>query len=133
MVSFKDPFDNENIIENDYQSLLNAMTRKWYFTQLTHKVSASAADDFWEIAKNFWPRIEGAKQAEAIARKTPLFQNQRKRMSQQLCPDIHMEFGFLNVTTGVIHKISALSTPIKQYERNPEYIKLYEEAHIKVR
>lgn len=109
------------------------MTRKWYFTQLSHQVSATAANDFWAIAKEFWPKIQRAKEVEAISRKTPLFPNQRKKMIQQLCPDIHMEFGFLNVTTGIIHQVSCESTPCKDYERNPEYIKLYEEAHIKVR
>ena len=108
------------------------MSRQWYETQLYHKVSASAAEAFWKIAKNFWPRIVEAKQAEEVKRKTPLFQNQRNILTNQLCPEIHMEFGYLNVQTGEVETVQSMSTPFKDYERNPDYIKLYEEAHVKV-
>ena len=129
----QDPFDNNVNIEDNYESLLNGMTRKWYLTQLNHKVSASAADEFWKLGKEIWPKLMQAKEEESIRRKTPLFQNQRKKLSKELCPEVHMEFGFLNVSTGVTHKVSSHSTPCKEFDRNPEFIKLYEEAHIKVK
>ena len=122
---------DENFVEN-YQGLLNEFSRQWYLTQLSHKVSATAAEEFWRIAKTSWPIIIQAKEEEAIEKKTPLFQNQRKKLQRQLCPDIHMEFGFLNLNTGAIVKVASESTPFNQYERSPNYVKLYEEAHIKV-
>ena len=108
------------------------MSRKWYLAQLKHEVSATAAEAFWEIARSFWPRIVEAKQQEEITKKTPLFQNQRKRLDRDLCPDINMEFSYLNIATGVVTKVNSQSTPVKEYERDPQYIKLYEEAHIQV-
>ena len=39
----------------------------------------------------------------------------------------------MNVKTGAIHKVRSETTPFKQFQRNPDYIKLYEEAHIEVR
>ena len=116
----------------DYNLLLESMSRKWHYTQLHHEVSATAADKFWQIAKSFWPKLVEAKQVEGVKRKTPEFQNQRKKIVKQLCPDIHMEFGFLNVNTGAIHKVATRTAPFKEYERNPNFIKLYEEAHVKV-
>ena len=108
------------------------MTKKWHFTQLSHKVSTTAAEEFWRVSKQFWPKLIQAKVDEGIKRKTPEFQNQRKRLVDQLCPEIHMEFAFLQVSTGAIHKVASNTTPLKQYDRNPDFIKLYEEAHIKV-
>ena len=67
-----------------------------------------------------------------IKKKTPLFQNQRKKMIREFCPDIEMEFGYLNVNTGEIHRVQSRSTPIKEFECNPDLIKLYEEAHVKI-
>lgn len=131
---FKDPSDDDDAeVVDDYQSTLDALTRKWYLTQLDHKVSASAADAFWHIAKQFWPRLIKAKQQEVGKKKTPEFQNQRKKLITQLCPPIHMEFGYLNVRTGAILKVESQTAPSKEYERNPDYIKLYEEAHVKVK
>lgn len=130
----EDPDDDLSILddEDDYASLLKAMSRKWYSAQLNHKVSATAAEAFWKIAKTYWPKIVQAKQSEEVEKSTPLFPNQRKKLDKQLCPEIHMEFGFLNVTTGEVETVNSMTAPLKDYERNPNYIKLYEEAHIKV-
>lgn len=124
--------DNDDL-QHDYESLLFQMSKKWYLTFLDHKVSITAAEEFWRISRLFWPKILQAKQEEGVTRKTPLFQNQRKFLDNRLCPDIHMEFTFLNIITGVVVKINSTTTPLKDYQRNPDYIKLYEEAHIQVR
>ena len=130
--SEQEPPDNPANMLEDYNSLLNSMSRKWYFAQLSHNVSGTAAEAFWEIGRFFWPKLIQAKLQEGITKKTPLFQNQRKKLVSQLCPDISMQFGYLNLATGEVENVSSHITPIKDYERNPQYVKLYEEAHIQV-
>ena len=113
----------------DYMSLLEDMSKKWLFTQLHHKVSATATDAFWKIALQFWPKIIESKVKEDIKKKTPLFQNQRKILYKNECPRVEMTFVYKNVRDGSLKKISSTSTP-KVDDR--DYVKLYEEAHIKV-
>lgn len=129
----EDPEDPDDVIApEDHRSLLKDFSRQWYLAQLQHKVSATAAEAFWAISRTFWPKIEAAKQAESITKTIPLFQNQRKILQKNFCPEIHMEFAFLNVTTGNVERVHSMSTPLKEYQRNPNFIKLYEEAHIQV-
>ena len=91
---------------------------------MNHKVSATATNEFWKIAKEFWPKLMEAKEEEQITKKKPLFQNQRKKLNNAYCPEIHMEFGYLNVNTGIVHKVQSHTTPIKDYQQNPDYVKL---------
>ena len=105
------------------------MSEKWLHTQLHHKVSATATDVFWKVALNFWPKMVEAKANEDRPKKTPLFQNQRNILYKRHCPKVQMQFGFLNVKDGSILKICSTTTPKMM---NPDYVRLYEEAHIKV-
>lgn len=105
------------------------MSRKWLFTQLHHKVSATATEEFWRISTTHWPNLIEARKNEQILKKVPQFQNQRKKLYKNLCPDVVMEFTYLNVNDGSIKKIQSQSC-CKQQGSN--FIKLYEEAHVQV-
>ena len=49
-----------------------------------------------------------------------------------MSPEVKMTFAFLNKSDGTITTVAADSTPLTQFQRDPNYQKLYEEAHIEV-
>lgn len=57
----------------------------------------------------------------------------RKNVYKDICPDVEMTFYFLNKNDGTIVRVSDDHTPLNKYQRDPQYQKLYEEAHIKVK
>ena len=56
----------------------------------------------------------------------------RKTIFQDLCPDVKMSFAFLNKTDGSIVYVNEGHTPLNTFQRDQQYQKLYEEAHIEV-
>lgn len=69
---------------------------------------------------------------ENVTKKIPQFLQIRKNIYKDICPQIQMTFAFLHKTDNSVIYVSDDHTPIKEYERNPQYQKLYEEAHIQV-
>lgn len=57
----------------------------------------------------------------------------RKNIYKDMCPEIKMTFGFRKKSDGSIITVAADSTPLSKFQRDPEYDKLYEEAHIEVK
>ena len=117
---------------DNYSSVLSTLSKQWMHTQLTHRVSATAANSFWSIALHQIPKLLDAKGNQHITRKTPMFTQQRRKLYLQYCPDVKMKFAFKNKNTGVVQIVESSSTPSNQYQRNPDYIKIYEEAHVEV-
>lgn len=72
------------------------------------------------------------KLAENIKKKIPQFLTVRKNFYKDYCPEVKMSFTFLNKNDGTIVKVEEDHTPLKQYQRDPQYQKLFEEAHIEV-
>lgn len=122
--------DDEN--EASFDSLFQSFSQKWLNTQLTHHVSLAAANAFWSMEFQYVSELHDLKVAEGISRKIPQFLQVRKNIYRDMCPDIKMSFVFLNKTDNSIIRINEDHTPLKQYQRNPNYQKLYEEAHIQV-
>lgn len=56
----------------------------------------------------------------------------RKGIYQELSPDVVMSFIYLNKNDDTIIRITGDRTPLTKFEQNPQYQKLYEEAHIEV-
>ena len=126
----QDNYDIEN--EDNYADSLHALSKKWQFTQVTHKVSEKAANVFWDYAFNYIPRIMEFKEREGRLNNVPKFSQQRRKL-KKCCPEVKMEFAFKNKIDGSIVKHSASTTPVKALEQNPEYVKLYEIATIEVK
>ena len=76
--------------------------------------------------------IYDLKVAEGITRKIPQFNQIRKTMYKDFCPPISMTFVFLNKADGSIISVHEDHTPLARFQRDPQYQKLYEEAHIQV-
>ena len=73
------------------------------------------------------------KNAEEINKKIPQFYQVRKNIYQDICPDVKMSFAFLNLEDGSITRVKEDHMPLNQFQRDPKYKKLYEEAHIEVK
>ena len=56
----------------------------------------------------------------------------RKNIYKDMCPDVKMTFAFMKKSDGSVITVEADSTPLTQFQRDPNYQKLYEEAHIQV-
>ena len=82
-----DDEDRYSDVLEDYKSILIEFRNVWLVTSLTHKVSKTATNIFWEIAKKFFPRLLAARQRDRIKRKIPQFQHLRKKVYKDL-PEI---------------------------------------------
>ena len=108
------------------------MSKKWSYTQLSHKVSAKATNTFWDICMEYVPQLKEMWEREGHTKKVPGFIHQRRQLYKQYCPEVIMEFGFKNKTDGSVKKVTSGKTPLKEYQNNPDYVKLYEIASVKV-
>lgn len=77
-------------------------------------------------------QLMSLKENEDIKKKIPKFYQVRKNIYRDMCPDVKMTFVFLNKRDGSIKHVNADHTPLSQYQNNPNYQKLYEEAHVEV-
>ena len=77
------------------------------------------------------PKLMVLKDQAGITRKTPKFTQERRKMYAN-CPRVQMRFAYKHKLTGAIETVDCDATPAKKYHRNPEYIKIYEEAHVQV-
>lgn len=116
----------------DYFQVLSKLSEKWLETQLTHHVSATASNTFWAHAMESIPDLIRVKTRDNILRKTPGFTQERRKLHEDRCPKIHMKFGFKHKQTGAIETVDSQSAPMKQFQRNPDYVKVFEEAYIEV-
>ena len=115
-----------------FENVLQSFSKEWLHAHLTHNVSLAASNIFWQLSFNFVSKIQSLRASEGINRKIPQFLQVRKNMYTDICPQVHMSFAFLNKNDGSIIHVDANQTPLRQYERDPLYQKLYEEAHIEV-
>lgn len=124
--------DDSDDYEDNYKDVLNSLSRQWMKTQLTHKVSAKASNTFWDLTLTYVPKLLNFKEREGHFKNIPKFINQRRKLTKQYCPDVQMEFAFRNRLDGSIIKHRGATSPLKEFQQNPNYMKLYEVASIKV-
>ena len=120
---------NEN--EQNYHGLLEKLSKKWINVQLTHRVSATAANSFWKLAVESFPPLSLARQKDQVKKNVPCLIHQRRKLYKESCPVIHMTFVYLNRSTQAIENVQCKEAPTRKFPKN-KYLKLYEEAHIKV-
>ena len=128
--------DPEEEVEEEhgdsYFSALEKLLKKWLCAQMTHRVSQEAANSFWRAGIELIPELMALKMRDSITRKTPMFENQRRKLYKDMCPPINLRFAYKHKETGYIEIVDCTSTPTNSYQRNPQYMLLYEEAYIKV-
>lgn len=125
--------DEDNEDEITFVSLLDDFSKKWLELQLTHHVSLAASNQFWNLAIKQIHEIFKKKEQEKVKRKIPQFLHVRKMIYKDLCPEIKMSFVFLNKLDGSLIRVNGEQTPLSQFQRDPNYQKLFEEAHIEVK
>ena len=109
-------------------------TKEWIRTKLTHHVSLAGADEFWKLSFKYVGDMLRLKEAENVTKGVPQFVHMRRLMykDQTICPEVKMSFVFMNKNDGTIHYIQEGQTPLKNFQRDTRFIKMYEEAHIEV-
>lgn len=116
---------------DDYTEILDHLSKQWLDIELTHQVSKVATDQFWNCAKKWFHPMFLAKNREHETRKTPSFTHKRRKMYTEYVPQIHMEMGYENKTTGEVTIVKDTKTPKSRFPPNL-YTKLWEHAHVKV-
>ena len=119
--------------EISFDSLFQSFSNQWLHTHLTHHVSLAASNQFWQLAFKFVSNIEDLKHQENNSRKIPQFLQVRKNIYTDNCPKVTMTFAYLNKNDQSIIHVNVDQTPINDFDRNPQFQKLYEEAHVDVR
>ena len=104
----------------------------WLHTQVTHHVSLAATKAFWKLSFQHVAKLYELKADQGISRKIPQFPQVRKNIYKDYCPDVKMTFAFMNKNDGSIVYVNEDHTPLQQYQRDPQYQKLFEEAHVEV-
>lgn len=105
---------------------LEEMSKKWALAQMKHHVSAEAANEFWDLSFKFVQPCLLQR-----TKKVPKFIQQRRKMIQNYCPPVQVEFYYRNKLNGEIITHKGTSAPNKMYQNN-NYEKLYEVAYVKV-
>lgn len=123
-------YNDENPIE-DYEELLHNLIKEWMSLESRHNVSKSAADDFWNLSKDWFPRLHRARINQMVYKPIPKLRYQRQKMSKNHVPPIHLEIGYLNKETNEMVVVRGDKTPTSRF--NPmQFEKKYEAATVKV-
>ena len=94
---------------------------------MKHNVSAAAANAFWALGFKSITKVQ--KEEE---KKVPLFTQQRRKLLNDNCPDVKLEHWYKNKSNGEVFSVKGSVAPVKNYERNPKYEKLFDTAHVEV-
>ena len=122
-------FSDDDEVEN-YKGLLDELSKKWLNVQLTHEVSASATESFWKTAMNLMPPLFEHRNRLHIQKNVPGYKHLRRQLYNDFCPEITMTFAFMKISD---QSIEVIECNTAQTRSKSEYIKLYEEANIKVK
>ena len=125
--------DEDIMTFTDYFDMLEDLSKKWLAIHLTHNVSLTATYEFWKLALIAMPKLMQMKNEQDIQRKTPQLVQLRRKIYKEMCPEIHMDFIYYNSQTQETINVSSNSTPVKQYQSDPNYIKQCEIARVKVK
>ena len=121
--------DDEMDEEEDYDTILEKLKSKWLLTEASHSVSKSASEAFWKVSLDLLPKLnQGVGRKKKIAQ----FKTIRKKMYEDLLPEIELEIGYKQKSTGDVIVVKDTITPLKQFSTS-KYEKLYEIGTVKVK
>ena len=139
------PYDEEDFVDDiwnsdvsdddepdDYDTILKYLSKQWLEIELHHRVSKTASDAFWSLAKEWFHKLFVAKSAQTITRKTPFFVHIRRRLYKNYVPPVYLNFGFRNKENGDIVTVeNALVAPKSGFPSH-QFEKLWEIGHVQV-
>lgn len=124
--------DDEFEEVDDYNTILEHLSREWMQSELDHKISKVASNHMWMLAKTWFHRLYRAKELQNITKKTPSFLHIRRKMQEKNVPKIHMQFAYEDKETGDLSIVEDVEvTPKSQFPPN-QYRKVWETAHVEV-
>ena len=116
----------------DYQSILEKMSKEWLEIEMTHRVSKVASEAFWNSGKAWFHRLFTVKQAQKVKKKTPSFVHIRRKMFKDYVPPISIDAAYQHKESGETTIIEGSSiTPRSRFPPH-EYHRLWEISHVKV-
>ena len=118
---------------DDYETILQKLSKEWLDTELDHTVSKTASDAFWAVGKKWFHKLFSTKALQNVRRKTPTFTHIRRQLYDKWTPPVKMEFGFKHKDTGAYTVVEDSEvTPKTRFPAN-EYDKMWEIAYVEVR
>lgn len=111
---------------------MHSLSKKWVSLEVKHHTSKCATNDFWDLAKEFFPRLHRAKVDEINYKLIPKFATQRNKLTNDNVPKINLEIGYLNKETNETVVVTGEKTPVSRF--NPQtFQKQYEVATVEVK
>ena len=125
-------FPLKDIAVDDYNTILEELTRQWLLIEIDQNVSKACSDSFWNLAQKWFPRLQACKEKQRIKRKTPQFTHIRRKMYHEKTPKVHLDIAYKNKETGEVEVIEDVEKiPVNKYPPN-KFTKLYESASVHV-
>ena len=122
-------FGNGNVV-NDYNTILEKLSRDWLLTEISHNISQTCNDLLWNLSLQVFPKLIEAKKMQNIKKKVPQFTHIRRELYKHKTPEVKMDFAFEDKETGEVILVEKCdSTPTKDYPPN-RFKKLYEIASV---
>ena len=111
---------------------LQTVAKEWLLLEMSHNVSKTASDMFWEVAKKLFHGLVEEKMKCKKNKKIPTFTHIRRVLVSRNCPEIHLDLAYKTKATGEIVRLNDLQKiPVNEYKRSL-YEPLYEIASIQV-
>ena len=127
--------DEENVAdagEDQYQDLLEKLTRDWLLAESDHHVSKVATNLFWKIGLKYFHRLMVAKENENVRRKVPQFVQIRRKQKTSHIPRVSMDIAYQDKATGEVHIVEDTEvTPVNRFPPST-HTKVYEVATVQV-
>ena len=79
--------------DNPFDDILEALSKEWLLTEISHSVSKKASDLFWNIAKRQFHKLV---QHQPKDRKIPSFTHIRRRITAKYCPEVMIDVAYKN-------------------------------------
>ena len=124
--------EDEVLADETYKSIHEKLVYQWLSTEIDHRTSKIAANEFWNLGNKYFHKLYQAKEREGISRKTPQFLHTRRKIYDEKVPRVSMEVAYQNKVTGEITILKDIeSTPTSRFPPD-EFTKLYESASVEV-
>lgn len=117
--------------ENAYHTILKRLSEKWITTELKHRVSKAAAEEFWSVGVQGLHKLHRAKVRERICRPTTGFVSLRKSVYSECVPPIQMQTTYQHKESDEIFTVGPENATLAQFP-STEYNKIMEVASVDV-
>ena len=116
--------------ENGYIPIFTELSKQWLLTEVSHRVSKEASNEFWRLSNNLFHQMYEAKAGRG--RKIPQYCQVRRKMYKDLVPKVKMEIAYQDKETGEFTIVEDVNTtPVGRFPANT-HRRIYEIASVDV-